>query len=153
TGGDEAQRIIGAGVSPGLFPLLGVKPALGRVLLAEDDRVEADPVVLISHNLWRQRFGADPQAIGKTLTLDGKSFVVIGVAPPGFQFPEEAELWVPVAHVYTRILANRNVGSLNVIGRLKTGVGLGQAQAEMETISRQLEQEYPNANTGWTVRL
>jgi putative ABC transport system permease protein len=153
TGGDEAQRIHGAGVSPSLFPLLRVKPAFGRALLPEDDRVEANPVVLISHKLWRERFGADPQAIGKTLTLDGKSFAVIGVMSPGFQFPEEAELWVPVAHVYTSILANRNAGSLQVIGRLKTGVSLEQAQAEMEAISRQLEQEYPRANTGWSVRL
>jgi putative ABC transport system permease protein len=153
TGGEEAQRIIGVGVSPSLLPLLRVKPALGRVMMEKDNRVEAAPTVLISHRLWRDRFGADPQAIGKTMTLDGKSFAVIGVMPPGFQFPEEAELWAPVAHVYTGILDNRNAGSLNVIGRLKTGVGLKQAQAEMETISRQLEQEYPNANTGWSVRL
>src|SRR5262245_60270475 len=153
TGGDEPQRIIGAGVSPSLFPLLRVKPAIGRVLLAEDDRAEANPVVLISHRLWRERFGATPQAIGKTLTLDGKSFEVIGVMPSGFQFPEETALWVPVAQVYTEILANRNAGALSVIGRLKTGVGQEQAQAEMETISRKLEQEYPRANAGWSVRL
>jgi putative ABC transport system permease protein len=153
TGGDEAQRIRGAGISPSLFPLLRVKPAFGRVLLPEDDRVEASPVVLLSHRLWRERFGADPQVIGRTLTLDGKTFAVIGVMPSRFHFPEEAELWVPVAHVYTGILANRNAGSLQVIGRLKFGVSLEHAQAEMEAISRQLEQEYPNANTGWSVRL
>jgi putative ABC transport system permease protein len=153
TGGEEAQRIIGAGVSPSLFPLLRAKPEFGRALLPEDDRVEASPVVLISHRLWRERFGADPQAIGKTLTLDGKIFAVIGVMPSWFHFPEETELWIPVAHVYTRILANRNAGSLSVIGRLKTGVGREYAQAEMEAISRQLEQEYPNANAGWSVRL
>jgi putative ABC transport system permease protein len=153
TGSDEAGRIRGAATTPGLFPLLRIKPAFGRAMLPEDDRVEASPVVLISHKLWRERFGADPQAIGKPLTLDGKSFAVIGVMPSEFQFPEEAELWVPVAHVYTRILANRNAGSLRVIGRLKTGISLEQAQAVMETISRQLEQEYPNANTGWSVKL
>jgi putative ABC transport system permease protein len=153
TGGDEAKRIRGVGVSSNLFSLLRIKSSLGRVLLPDDDRIDATPVALIGYRLWHERFGADPQVIGKTMTLDGKSFAVIGVMPPGFQFPEEAELWVSVAQVYSKILADRNAGSLEVIGRLKTGVGLEQAQAEMASIARQLEQEYPGANKDFSVKL
>lgn len=155
TGENEPQRILGAGVSSSLFPLLGAKVMIGRTLLPEDDRPEASLVILVSHRLWQQRFGADPQLVGKTLTLDGKSYTVVGIMPPTFHFPEDEEidLWAPATLLYAGIVSNRNAGSLNVIARLKRGVTLKQAQVEMETISRRLEQQYPDANAGWSVRL
>ncbi|HZI17771.1 MAG TPA: ABC transporter permease [Pyrinomonadaceae bacterium] len=147
TGSGEPERIDGRNVSAGLFPLLGVEPQLGRGFLPEEDQPGAGRVVVLSHGLWQRRFGADPSIVGRELTLNGVSHTVVGVMPAGFQFPTpEDQLWVPIAFT-SQEAANRGRHYLQVFARLKPGVGMEQAQAEMNTISARLQQQYPNTNT------
>jgi predicted permease len=162
TGGDLPERVSGAQVSAGLFPLLGVKPQLGRAFSAEENEPGRDNVVLLSHGLWRRRFGADPGIIGRTLSLSDRSYTVIGVMPPSFQFPmslfvikgvtftQPAELWTPVTFSADRLKA-RASRSLGVIGRLKPGVTLTQAGAEVQAIAYRMRQQYPESYPpeGW----
>jgi putative ABC transport system permease protein len=153
TGGGEPEQIQGLYVSANLFPMLGVTPARGRAFLPEEDRTGGPPVVIVSQGLWQRRFGGDPNVIGKTLTLGGNSLTIVGIMPSGFQFLEpEAEVWVPLAQ---NQFANnaRVVRLLSVIGRLKDDVKPEQASAELATIARQLETQYPNTNTGVGLRL
>ena len=147
TGNGEPERIDGRRVSAHLFPLLGVEPHLGRAFLPEDDQPSGNRVVIMSHGLWQRRFGSDMTIIGKPLTLNGESFTVVGVMPPHFQFPSrEDELWVPIAFS-SQEAANRGRHYLQVIARMKPGVTLQQAQAEMSTIATRLQQQYPDQNT------
>src|SRR5215467_7061509 len=97
TGSGEPARLGAGFVSADLFATLGVAPALGRAFTPDEDKPGGAPVVILSHGLWQRRFGADPQVIGRAITLDGHSRTVIGVMPPGFQFPEEIDLWMPLA--------------------------------------------------------
>jgi putative ABC transport system permease protein len=152
TGGDQPERLVGARVSASFFAALGIKSVLGRVFLPEEEQAGRDRVAVMSHRVWQSRFGSDPHVIGRTLTLNGESFTVVGVAPPGFQFPERAEMWVPLAFTAEE-LNQRGSHFLWVIARLKPNVTLAQAQAEMTTIARRLEQQYPDTNTGQGVRL
>ncbi|HVF56517.1 MAG TPA: ABC transporter permease, partial [Pyrinomonadaceae bacterium] len=148
TGAGDPERIDGKRVSAGLFTLLGVEPQLGRAFLPEEDRPGSNRVVIISHGLWQRRFGSDVNIAGKPLNLNGESFTVVGVMPPSFQFPSpEAELWVPIA-LTPQEAANRGRHFLQVVARLKPGVTLEQAQAEMNTIAARLQQQYPAQNTG-----
>ena len=147
TGTGEPERIDGRRVSASLFPLLGVEPQLGRAFLPEEDQAGAERVVLMSHGLWQRRFGSDQNIIGKPLTLNGESYRVVGVMPSNFQFPSrEVDLWVPIAFT-TQEAANRGRHYLQVIARLKPGISLEQAQAEMSTIATRLQQQYPEQNT------
>jgi putative ABC transport system permease protein len=136
TGGAEPELIIGGRVSADLFPLLGVTPALGRALLPEEDQPGSQRAVILSHGLWQRRFGSDMTLIGKSLTLDGESFTVVGVMPPGFQFPPQAqnELWANVPFD-ANDLTRRGWRPLGVIARLKSGVNLDQANAELRAIA------------------
>jgi putative ABC transport system permease protein len=153
SGVEEPQRLEGYRVSASLFPLLGVEPALGRAFQSDEDRFGGLRVVLLSHGLWQRRFGADPQVIGRTLTLNDESVTIMGVMPPGFSFPgREADLWVPMAFTATD-KSTRGGHYLRVVGRLQPGITLDQAQAEMNTIARRLEREYPASNTGAGVNL
>ena len=148
TGAGEPERIDGRRVSADLFPLLGVEPQLGRAFTPEEDQPGANRVVIMSHGLWQRRFGADGNIIGKPLTFNGASFTVVGVMPPHFQFPSrEVELWVPIAFT-AQEAANRGRHYLQVIARLKPGVTLQQARAEMNTIAARLQQQHPDQNTG-----
>ena len=149
TGGDEPERISGARVTAGLFPLLGAQAALGRTLLPEENESGRDQVVVVSHGLWQRRFGSDPALVGKTLTLNGQSYTVVGIMPPDFQFPhqsfqfaERADLWVPLTFSTEQIRERQGPYNHHVIARLKRGVTLEQAQAEMSTIAGRLEQQY-----------
>jgi putative ABC transport system permease protein len=147
TGMGEPERIDGRRVSANLFPLMGVEPYLGRTFLPEEDQPGANRVVILSHGLWQRRFGSDANITGKPLTLNGVSFTVVGVMPPEFQFPSrEDELWIPIAFS-PREAANRGRHYLEVVARMKPGVTLGQAQAEMNTIAARLQQQYPDSNT------
>jgi predicted permease len=136
TGGSEPERIFGARVSADLFPLLGVAPALGRTFLHEEDQIGGPRAVILSHGLWQRRFGSDATLIGKSLTLDGESFTVVGVMPPGFQFPPQRqnELWANVPFD-ANDLNRRGWRPLGVIARLKSGVSADQATAELKTIA------------------
>ncbi len=149
TGSGEPERIEGARISHGFFPLLAVKPLLGRSFLPEEEQIGADRVVVLSHGLWQRHFGSESDVIGKMLKLDGREFAVIGILPPGFTFPllKGAELWTPMA-LTVKQTSDHGSHWLRVIARLKQGVTIEQADAEMDGIARQLEQEHPD-NKGW----
>lgn len=157
TGRGESTRLQGAVVNADLFPLLGVNAAIGRTfLLAEDDPGDSGRVVLLSQQLFQQRFNADPNIIGQSITLDAKNYTVVGVMPQSFQFPvqnDPVELWATVAvdrEGKEPVTDQRGAHFLRVIGRLKTGVTKEQAQAEMTAISARLEQQYPDKNLHMT---
>ena len=155
TGSGEPQRIAAARVTVNLIPAVGVAPALGRSFSPEEDKNGTGRVVLLSDNLWRRQFGSDPTIVNKTIQLNGESYTVIGVMPAGFQFIGTRELWVPlvidpVKEPWRADRANRN---FSVIGRLKPGSTLQQANADMSSVAQHLEQQYAQANTGWGVRL
>jgi putative ABC transport system permease protein len=150
-GASDTERLRGTGISPGLFNLLGVSPQLGRGFLPEEGRQEEDgrPEVILSHALWQRKFGGDPAVVGKTLTLGGwASLTIVGVMPPGFDFPEGTEIWGE--EVLTRSMG-RGDRWRNAIGRLKPGVTIDQARAELKTIASRSEIEHPQTNAGWTV--
>ena len=147
TGSGDPERIDGKRVNANLFELLGVAPQHGRAFAAEEDRPGGNKVVILSHALWQRRFGSDAGLVGRTLTLNGEAHTVVGVMPAGFQFPDrQAELWVPIAFTQQEA-ANRGRHYLEVVARLKRGVTLEQARAEMSTIAARLQQQYPEQNT------
>jgi putative ABC transport system permease protein len=152
TGTGEPERLQAAWVSPDLFPLLQVPPAVGRTFLPEEERPGRCQVAVISHKLWQRRFGSDGSVLGKPITLDGKPYTVVGVMPPGFRFPSNSpDAWLP------RVLSGDDwkptLRALRVIARLKEGVDLRQAQAQMDTLAARLEQEYPASDKGWGLEL
>ncbi|PYJ96454.1 MAG: ABC transporter permease [Verrucomicrobia bacterium] len=148
TGEGEPERILGAKVFANFFEVLGVQPILGRTFLADEDRAGANPVALLSYGLWQRRFGGDTNILGKSLTLHGQSFTVIGIMPAGQAVPFNLfEVWVPFALDASR-MSRHGDRFLRPIGRLKPGVTIKQAQAEMDTITRRLENLYPQDNTG-----
>ena len=152
TTGAGPERLTGARVTAGFFPTLGVAPAEGRMFLPEEDRPGGERVLVVSHGMWQQRFGADPQIVGRQLTVDGQTFTVVGVMPRGFTFPQDGtEIWVPYALDPQQ--AERAAHFLRVIARLKPGVTLERAQMDMDVIARRLEQSYPKSNTGWRMTM
>jgi putative ABC transport system permease protein len=150
SGGAQPERIRGVRVSEDLLPLLDERPVLGRAFLPEEYQPGRNHVVLVSDGLWRRLFGSDPGLVGRTLKLNDEIYTVIGVMPPRFQFPlrERASLYTPLVAD-----AQRGHGWLWAIGRLKPGMSFEQAQVEMNTISRRLEQQYPDSNKGHGVNL
>jgi len=147
TGSDFAETLPGAYVSASLFTVLGVKPMLGRTFLAEEDRPGANRVAVISHGLWQRRFGADPGLIGKTIEVNSESHVVVGVMPPGFKFHwlimsrTERELLIPQGPPSE--LEDRGSHNFSVVARLKRGVTVEQAQANMDAIARGVAERDP----------
>ena len=147
TGAGDPERLEGRRVSANLFPLLGVDPQIGRVFTAAEDQPGAQRVVLLSYALWQRRFGGDPNIVGRALTLNGESHVVVGVMPARFQLPSsDDQAWVPIAFTQQET-GNRGRHYLQVLARLKPGVSLTQAQSEMSTIAARLQQQYPQFNT------
>jgi putative ABC transport system permease protein len=154
TGAGEPERIVGTFVSAGLFPLLDVQPSLGRAFLNEEDQPGHDRVVILSHGLWRRRFAGDSTVVGRSVTLDGQSHTVAGVAPAGFRFPDdETEIWKPIAFTAEQLSVNeRGSHYLNVIARMKPGVTIEQAQTEVAAIAQRMQREHPTyylADSGW----
>jgi putative ABC transport system permease protein len=149
TGVGEPERLDGRRVSANLFDLLGVRAVLGRTFVPDDDR-PGSHVVLLSYSLWQRRFGSDPSVIGRALALNGESYTVIGIMPRFVQLPGFAnrndQLWLPIAFPPEEA-AQRGNHFLEVIARMKPGITLKQAQAEMETIAARLAQQYPDYNT------
>jgi putative ABC transport system permease protein len=142
TDAGEPEKVEAQGVTANFFPLLGIKPLLGRTFTQEEDQPGKDRVALISYGLWQRRFGGDPALIGKEILLDGRKHTVLGVMPRGFQFlSKETGLWVPIAFS-PRDLANRDAHYLNVVARLKPGVGLQQAQADIAAIMQRINREH-----------
>lgn len=146
---DSSERIVGIGVSDGWLSTLGVRPALGRGFNSEEEAAGGDSrVVLISHGFWERRLGADPNVLGKVVTLNDRAYTVVGVMPRAFDYPYHSELWIPQSF-------DRNNGGahpLNVQARLKPGVTLEQAQVELDTIAQRLGQTYPETNAGYQLR-
>jgi putative ABC transport system permease protein len=151
---DGPERLRAARVTSSFFTVLGVKPALGRTFLEGEDKPGAERIVVLSHGLWQRRFGADPNVVGRTLSLNDDTYTVVGVLPPQFKFARvgEAELWVPLNPLPFQV-SRRNLYWLNVIARARPGVTLGQAQAEMDGFARHLAQQFPESHTGVGIRL
>src|SRR5437763_441235 len=149
TGVGEPERLEGRRVSANLFDLLGVRPILGRNLVPDEDK-PGTKVALLSESLWRRRFGSDPGVIGRALALNGESYTVVGVLPNSVRLPSfgnwRDQIWVPLAFSAEEA-ASRGNHYLEVIGRMKPGVNLEQARAEMATIMARLAQQYPEDNT------
>jgi putative ABC transport system permease protein len=160
TGDGEPERLTGAAVSTNVFSTLGVEAALGRTFVTEDEQREGGRVVVLSDGLWQRRYGADPHIVGRSLTLDGKSYTVVGVMPAVFRFPIQSDLWIPgsrgsavppsLAAQFPEadLSTERDVHIYSVVGRLKPGVEVAQARAEMGTIAERLAQSYPETNGG-----
>src|SRR5258707_439941 len=149
----QPEHVKGQVASPDFFETLGVEPLQGRSLASARNQ----QVVVLSYSLWSHSFGSDPRFIGTSITLDGYSYEVIGVMPPGFQFPDQqTELWVSITSVRPdlreEIVARGNL-EMSVIGRLNANVTLSQAQAEIAVIAHRLEQKYPDSNRDLGVRL
>jgi predicted permease len=142
SGGNEPERVNGARISAGLLPTLGVQPLLGRNLMVEEDRDGGDNVVLLSQGLWQRQFGADAGIVGRAIGLDEQSYTVIGVLPPGLNFPLDKELFVPLA-LNASDLSNYGGYFLSLIARLKPGVTLTQANTEVATIIKKSDEEGP----------
>ena len=149
TGSGEPERLLGASVTANFFDVLQVPPALGRLFTAANETPGQDTVVVIAHGFWQRRFGGAPDVLGRTLTLSGRNYEIIGVMPPSLRWPEDAELWRPLAPVQQQREA-RGAFWLPVIGRLKPGVSVEQAQTEMNEIGRRLEEQFPS-NRGFGV--
>jgi putative ABC transport system permease protein len=152
TDGNEPERLLGAAVSADYFNVLGVKPVLGRIFTREEDTPGAASVVLISHGLWQRRYGGDPNIIGREIELGGKT-TVVGVMPAGFEYPisdDNQDFWEPIfsaTFMTKEIREERANRSLPVIGKLKPGATVEQAKADLDLISRQVEQNSPESNT------
>jgi predicted permease len=145
TGDGEPQRLEAIGVTASFFPLLGVKPALGRWFTAEEDKPEANKVVMINYALWKQRYGGEQNIIGRDLLLNGEKHTVVGVMPAGFQFLDsKVGMWVPIAFT-PEILARRNSHYLKLIARMKPGVTVEQANADVKTIHERIARDHPAA--------
>jgi putative ABC transport system permease protein len=148
TGGDKPEQVDGCAATSGFFSTLGVQPMLGRVFLPEEDQPGHSNVVVLSHRLWQEHFGSNPAIVGQNINMDGGSYLVAGVMPANFQFPDFAQMWTPMAWT-DQEKAVRGEHHSVVVARLKPGVDLKQAQAEMNTISSRLEQQYPEDDKGW----
>jgi putative ABC transport system permease protein len=153
TGNGEPERLQGAAVTGNYFQALGVKPLLGRTFLLENEKPGSDQVVVLSYGLWQKRFGGDADIVNKTVTLGGKTCQVLGVMPQDFSFPQAAELWVPLNFDSEPGMKQRKAHFLRPIGKLKPGVTIAQAQADTDAVARHLEEQYPDTNKGWNLRL
>ena len=153
TGGGEPERLAASAVTGNFFQALGVQPVLGRTFQLENEKSGSDQVVVLSYGLWQQRFAGDQAIINKKITLDDKSFDVIGVMPRDFDFPAAVQIWLPLNFDVNPGMKQRKAHFLRPIGRLKAGVTLAQAQADTDIVARRLEAAYPESNTGWNLRL
>jgi predicted permease len=154
TGRGEASVVNASVVTEDFFALFAEKPFAGRVFFVEDGRSGAPAVTILSENLWRSTFGADPAIIGKSIDLDKRSFTVVGIMPSRFRFPqvtESEQLWIPLAQdpLFGSWMARRGGHWLRVTARLKPGVSVEQAQAELKAIGARLAKDFPNENDGW----
>jgi len=164
SGNNKPERVDGAAVSPGLFELLGVAPLMGRTFSPQEDQLGQERVILLSYGLWRRRFNADGSIVGKAIDVNGRNLTVIGVMPPHFQFPGDtgtvlniftapaAQVWVPLA-LTPQQWNERSAHYLEVIGRLKSGVTPDQAQAQLNSIEKELIREYPKEYIGSDIKL
>ena len=149
--GDKPERYLGGQISADAFSFLGVQPILGRLFRAEEDQLNAPPVALIGYDVWQNHFGGDRAIVGKTVTINGKQTTIVGVMPKGWRFPEICDMWMPL-QMEEKDHPRGNF-FLDCIGKMKKGVTVEQARAEMEAISARLALQYPNTNTGCSVHV
>jgi putative ABC transport system permease protein len=138
-------------VTPDFFSVFRVKPVLGRTFTEEETQPGRHRVAVLSQGMWQRRFGADPNVLGQTIQLSGAAYTIIGVLPAGFSYPNEAQLWRPIQIDPKQL--NRGPHYLQVVGRLRSGVTIQQAQAEMSTIASHLAEQYPDKIAGHGVKL
>jgi putative ABC transport system permease protein len=149
--GEEPERVPRAGVTAGFFSVLGVQPALGRTFVPEDDKGWPQTVAIISHGLWKGRFGSDPAIVGKQVQMSATPLTIIGVMPPGFEYPEQTQVWVMSAVNLADEPRDNRVWS--AIARLNSGIDVKQAQTRLSAISAQLARQFHETNKGWDVSL
>jgi predicted permease len=157
TGRGEPSVVNTSVVTPELFSVFGQRPIVGRPFYPEDGKPGAPAAVILSENLWRGSFGADPKVIGSSINLDKRSFTIVGVMPAVFRFPiltASEQLWIPLVQdpLFGSWMDRRGGHWLQVTGRLKPGVSMTQAQAELDAIGARLAKEFPAENDGWTIR-
>jgi putative ABC transport system permease protein len=152
TGRGQPEKVQVIGVTADFFAAVGGHPAKGRTFTADEQQSGHGQVAILSDAIWSRRYASDPSILGQTIKLDGKAYTVTGVMPKLFMFPMTAEIWIPVAMTPEQA-AIRNLRSLDVVARLKPGVSMESAQAEMSAISQRLATAYPQTNKGWSVRL
>jgi predicted permease len=149
TGAGEPERLNVRMATAGLFPMLGINALIGRTFLSEEDRPGGTPVALLSYGLWQRRFGGSPDAIGKTINLDSQPYTVVGILPGGFQILQPADVFLPFMPWAKSLPDDRNWHpGIIPLARLKRGVSREQARVEMVEITKRLEQQYPDYNTG-----
>ncbi|HKU76654.1 MAG TPA: ABC transporter permease, partial [Pyrinomonadaceae bacterium] len=148
--GDETERVRASGVSTDFFPIFKTNPISGRTIQADDMKEGAEPAIVISHALWQRRFGGTSDVVNRKITLNGRPSTIVGIMPAGFTYPNDAEVWVALPFRPTE--EPRDNRYLSVVSRLKPGVTLSQAQADIDTINQRLAQSY-ETNTGWGTRL
>ncbi len=150
-----ANRYLGGVVTPSFFSILGINAKAGRVFLPEEGQKGHDNVVLLSYGLWERRFGSDPSVLGKSIFANKRSLTVVGILPPGFDYPNESELWVPLAFAPSDLTPdNRGSHGYELIARLKPGVGLKEASADLNLVGSEMmrqHQEYPYKQFDFTV--
>src|SRR5437868_1245276 len=159
-GGEEAQRVSTAVVSANFFDMLGIKALYGRTFLPSDDEKGADAVLVLSYNYWKQQYKSDPNIVGRVFRMNDKPHTVVGVLPPIPQYPSESDVYMPTVACPTRsserFIANRTFRMMNVFGRLKPGVTVEQARADLAAIAGNLQRAYPEAypeNRGYVATL
>ncbi len=153
TGGQLPERVETAFISPSAFELLGVKAGLGRTFLSEEAEPGRNRVALLSYGFWQRRFGGDPGILGKKAIVDGNSLTIVGVMPRDFRLLDTpSELWMPYT-LDAKELSQRGFRTLHVIGRLKAGVSLEQASAEMHSIAGRIERQYADTNSGYSTKI
>jgi putative ABC transport system permease protein len=159
SGGDVPEQVKGVITTVDLFPMLGVSPSVGNLFPPEASQPGQGRLVLISDGLWRRRFGTSRHVVGQTMMLNAQSFTIVGVMPAGFKFPvtgakftEVADLWIPLSFDQDQ-MADRTTNFFSVIGRLKPSATVAQAQASMNVLSKQLAEQYPNTNSGRSVKV
>ncbi len=141
--GEQVHRVLASG---NFFSVLGVSPLLGRTLNEHDEKPGSDHVAVLSATAWRRYFGGDAGVVGRSIDLNGSSFTVVGVLPPGAAYPAEGEVWLPLSMLDQPTQASRVWHSVNVLGRLRTGVGLAEARIDMQTIAARISAAYPATN-------
>jgi len=146
TGAGEPKMVLGYAISPSYFRILDVAPKVGRTFTDEEAQTKAD-VVVLSDKMWRTTFHGDPQILGKSITLDAKSYAVIGVMPPAFDFPPQTELWMPLS-IAPATSGDYEHRYIRVIGRLKSGISVAEAQVRMTALERQVATQHPETDTG-----
>ena len=146
TGAGEPERIEGVEASASFFDVVGVRPAIGRGFLPDENQPGKTRVVVLGHALWTRRFASDSGVVGRTITLNAEPHTVIGVAPQGFSYPSKRDLWTPLEYDTEFMQQSRGAWYLNVIGRLRPGATVDQLSSEMGTVAKRLEQEFPGTN-------